>query len=288
MALVSLTSYRILQNARNIGLNVHFNTITPSDGNCFYHSVLDGLQNTVGCIPYIGHHHQLRLETCQWVRRHPNSDFILNWLQQNPSSLNNVIFAQEQPTVFATELCIRACSIMLGTAIVFTKADSTPAYPYDIFWPFQVVPPNLTLQSYQGPYLLIGHASDHFQSLFFHDFPPWKALGVPVPIVCISPTSNIMNNITNNNINSTRTPSFFKPTFKSFKGVPGSPPKKKVKTNKKEDILKNECDALNIPYVPPPANETLSELNKRRKALRELVNKHGKTKQTEDTLKKKA
>ena len=33
----------IVNNARQIGLNVRADTVTPGDGNCFYHAILQQL-----------------------------------------------------------------------------------------------------------------------------------------------------------------------------------------------------------------------------------------------------
>ena len=36
----------IATNVRQIGLNVHVDTVTPGDGNCFYHGTLQQLQRS--------------------------------------------------------------------------------------------------------------------------------------------------------------------------------------------------------------------------------------------------
>ena len=51
----------IVNNARQIGLNVCADTVTPGDGNCFYHAILQQLQR---CEINIDHHSShLNLDT---------------------------------------------------------------------------------------------------------------------------------------------------------------------------------------------------------------------------------
>ena len=156
----------ICSKANSIGLNVGYNRITPADGNCFYHAVIEGLAHNGES--YHGTYSTLRNEVVQFVRNNENSQFVRSWLAQNLSAnLIAYINSQRFNGVFANELFIRGTAVYLNTTIVFTKETSTPTYQYDVFWPTNIVPENETLQNFEGPYILIGHGSNHFQSLLF-------------------------------------------------------------------------------------------------------------------------
>ena len=50
----------IVNNARRIGLNVHADDVTPGDGNCFYHALLQQLQRSDISIDYFSTHLTLK------------------------------------------------------------------------------------------------------------------------------------------------------------------------------------------------------------------------------------
>ena len=49
----------IVNNARQMGLNVHGDNVTPGDGNCFYHAFLQQLQRSDIVIDYHSSHFNL-------------------------------------------------------------------------------------------------------------------------------------------------------------------------------------------------------------------------------------
>ena len=209
---MSTSHNNICTKARSIGLNVYFEKFTPGDGNCFYHSVIEGLKHNANAIGvpsyYKGSYASLRIDTVQYVMDHKSSEFVSTWVEQNLlidvdilkvqpeyvdkdlgtivksenirkiDKLEDILCRQRIPGTFALELFIRAAAIFLQTAIVFTKETSTIVYPYDVFWPWEVVPVDQSLQNYDGPYILIGHANNHFQSLYFNGLPPWKLISI--------------------------------------------------------------------------------------------------------------
>ena len=71
----------IVNNARQIGLNVCADTVTPGDGNCFYHAILQQLQRSeINIDHHSSHlnldtlptHLELRVAICEYVQQHQN------------------------------------------------------------------------------------------------------------------------------------------------------------------------------------------------------------------------
>lgn len=67
----------IVNNARQLGLNVRADNITPGDGNCFYHALLQQLQRSDISIDYhsthlilnpLPSHLELGTAICEYVR----------------------------------------------------------------------------------------------------------------------------------------------------------------------------------------------------------------------------
>ena len=72
----------IVNNARRIGLNVRDDNVTPGDGNCFYHALLQQLQKSDISIGYhpthlilnpLPSHLELRTAICEYVQQHQNN-----------------------------------------------------------------------------------------------------------------------------------------------------------------------------------------------------------------------
>ena len=71
----------IVNNARRIGLNVRTDDVTPGDGNCIYHALLQQLQRSDISIDYHSTHLilnplpsrlALRTAICEYVQQHQN------------------------------------------------------------------------------------------------------------------------------------------------------------------------------------------------------------------------
>ena len=79
----------IENNAKQIGLNVHADEVTPGDGNCFYHAILQQLQRTDITIDHnitylsLNHplpsHLDLKVAICEYVQQHQND---ITYIQQ--------------------------------------------------------------------------------------------------------------------------------------------------------------------------------------------------------------
>ena len=280
-------SQKICAKARSIGLDVYYEKETPGDGNCFYHSLIEGLQyNAVGKFPtYRGSHTTLRMETVDYVNEHLTSDFVVTWMEQNlkkdldeavknpeyqykdmvtivqsenvrdKEKMVEIIRRQRMKGVYASELFIRAASILLKTAIVFTKETSTTDYQYDVFWPWEVVPADQSLEVYDGPYILIGHGNNHFQSLRFYGMPPWK--------VCT--TSSMESN--NNAIKAERISPLHMVSTQNKNGIIIN----KTPLTRIDIILKQRCEDLNISFEAPSEDESRRSCDKRRKRIKDAI-----------------
>lgn len=169
--------YAVAQNivlkAQSIGLNVVFERPTIGDGNCFYHAVVECAKKNG---TFYGSHKDLRFAAADFVSKHRNDDFVVNWEETHINeNADESIVRQFLLGVHVTELFIHATAMLLDTVIIITKADSTSEYPYCIFWPslssLGVTP---QLKEYTGRYILLGHSMEHFQSLFFSGIPHWE------------------------------------------------------------------------------------------------------------------
>ena len=68
----------ILHNARSIGLQVTYDKVTPTDGNCFYHAVIESL--SYYGINFQGTHLSLRQEVVNYVRQNENLVFVQTYI----------------------------------------------------------------------------------------------------------------------------------------------------------------------------------------------------------------
>ena len=121
----------IVNNARQIGLNVHADTATPGDGNCFYHAILQQLQRSEIVIDqHSSHlnldplptHLELRVAICEYVQHHQND---IAYIQEYRTLYNNVLYDKYNMTwensineqshngVYVTELFIKTTAMLL-------------------------------------------------------------------------------------------------------------------------------------------------------------------------------
>ena len=165
-----------VSKARSLGLNVEALFTTPSDGNCFYHALIETL--SLSNKPYPGNFRDLRQEIVTFVEANRDAAFVRSWITvarfegliSESVDLDFLIRQQYRNSVYADKLFISAAARKLNIVILVTRNDSTPRYPFAIFWPMDVREDaddvNLLL-SYSGTKVLIGHAHLHFQSLKF-------------------------------------------------------------------------------------------------------------------------
>ena len=124
--------YEAISNkALSIYLNVSALRPTSGDGNCFYQSIIDALSETD--TPYHGNHIDLWMVAVSYIVANLDLDHVQNWRLTIDADFSAVIQRQCRPGSYANELFIRATAIILNTAILFTKDDSTLAYPFDCF-----------------------------------------------------------------------------------------------------------------------------------------------------------
>lgn len=137
----------IVNNARRIGLQVCSDRVTPGDGNCFYHAVLQQMQRndihaTSDVFQYpLPTHLELRQLICRYVQEQQND---IPYIQQYRTFYNNVLHEEYNMTwdeflanqshngVHATELFIKTTAVFIGLNIHITTQYCTTAHPYNV------------------------------------------------------------------------------------------------------------------------------------------------------------
>ena len=150
----------ILHNARSIGLQVTYDKATPTDGNCFYHAVVESL--SYYGINFQGTHLSLRKEVANYVRQNENLAFV---------QTNILTLPEKESFSHATELFVFATAMYLSIFILVTMEISNGENPYVIHYPNEQAS-HLHNVDCPGTFIiLIGHSNTfkHFQSLKFID-----------------------------------------------------------------------------------------------------------------------
>ena len=169
----------VTNNARRVGLHVHADEVTPGDGNCFYHAILQQLQRS----EIVAEHHpshlnlnplptylELRAAICEYVQQNQNSipyiqqyhTFYINELYEEYNmTWDNFLIEQTHSGVYATELFIKTTTVLVGINICITSEYCTQQHPYNIVtstWSDE--------ETHHVNSLLLGNISGlHFQSL---------------------------------------------------------------------------------------------------------------------------
>ena len=166
----------ILGNARSIGLQVMYDRVTPADGNCFYHAVIE-------CLSYCGINFRgtnlsLRREVVNYVRQNENLPFVQTYILtlREGESFSQHLTAQENAGTHATELFTLATAMYLNIVILVTMEISNLENQYVIHYPNEELR-YLHMVDYPGTFIIIGHSNTlrHFQSLkFIGNNLPWK------------------------------------------------------------------------------------------------------------------
>ena len=140
---------QIVINARQIGLNVSAGDITPGDGNCFYHALLqqicrfETLDSMIPLTP-IPNHLQLRRIICQYIQDNRSEisyiqeyrELYTNVLQYEYNlSWDDFLIQQMCNGVYATELFIKVAAVLLRCNIYITSELCTETHPYNIITP---------------------------------------------------------------------------------------------------------------------------------------------------------
>ena len=134
MSVVSSMANIIVQNAREIGLDVSADEITPCDGNCFYHAIVQQVHRPVirdEVTSLLTSHSELRGIVCQYIRLHQNAiEYIRNYrtlynqtlhVDHNHITWSDFINEQSCNGTYATELFIKATAVMIGIDIHITS-----------------------------------------------------------------------------------------------------------------------------------------------------------------------
>ena len=114
----------ILHNARSIGLQATYDKATPTDGNCFYHAVVESL--SYYGINFQGTHLSLRMEVVNYVRQNENLAFVQTYILTLP---------EKESFLHATELFVFATAMYLSIFILVTMEISNGENPYVIHYP---------------------------------------------------------------------------------------------------------------------------------------------------------
>ena len=158
---------RIVNHAKQIGLNVCYVQETPGDGNCMYHSIIQSLNNYG--LSYAGGHIKLRNDVVNTVITNANNSLIYDWIQvervDNPHfNLQKKCDDQRSIGIYGDELFLRGASILLQIPILVTDNSlCNRDRKYTIFWP-EDVGEDINKPSDDEMYILLGNCkvSQHF------------------------------------------------------------------------------------------------------------------------------
>ena len=158
---------------RRIGLSFSYNAITPGDGNCWYHSVVNQISRP-DINPLINSqfhslsHYDLRLRVVNYIRQNQENNLFIRqyrliWFQNNNNNNNNnscdwegLLNRQTIIGTWATELFCVATAMLLNVTIRITAQNSNRQSPYY----------SLNPEATSGAILFILNSNDnHFQSL---------------------------------------------------------------------------------------------------------------------------
>ena len=130
----------ILANARSVGFNdICYKNITPSDGNCWYHAVLDQIRR-----PDISHlfpayllnldHFQLRNSVLLFVLQNQNVNatiihFKTSMFQNNEQGWNVYLQRQGRNSSYASDIFCQSTAIFLNVRIETTSNISNALHP---------------------------------------------------------------------------------------------------------------------------------------------------------------
>ena len=157
---------RAVQISTNLaGIPAYFQTITPSDGNCFYHSLIESMQRT-DVKAYLPSHFQnldhlsLRTKIVEYVKFNLRKFLpgIFHYIPQG-QNLADYLNHQRRPAVDADHVFIQAAAYFIGLDINIVNPNSTIAKPF-------LKIDSETPQASNKPSILIAHLNNnHFQSL---------------------------------------------------------------------------------------------------------------------------
>ena len=124
-------AHTILQNALNVGLYVELDEITPGDGNCFYHVVIQQLHR-----PEIDRQlaHDFIQLNHELLRRSVCTEYKIFYQSVLSGGLDNMSWEafvqQNRVGTYATELFIKTIAVYIGVDVLITSENHTEEQPY--------------------------------------------------------------------------------------------------------------------------------------------------------------
>lgn len=120
---------QIVAHARNIGLsNIVYREITPGDGNCFYHAIVQQLrrreiQQLIPPQLHFQDHFQLRTAVVNFVRQNNDAPVCSNhrmFMTLTNEQWEIMLQNQSQPSIYVDEVFIRAIYVIYRTLPIIT------------------------------------------------------------------------------------------------------------------------------------------------------------------------
>ena len=163
----------MLENALKAGMSVKLDATTPADGNCFYFAIVQQmkrpeLRSHIRKELIDIDHHSLRTSVEKYIRA---IESCCTWIQNYKMLRENKNIAwgkylshQGTTGISADQLFIKATAAFIGIDIGVNSASCTKKEPLNII-PHHWLEPGEGNALNDRPHLVIGHHSDHFQSL---------------------------------------------------------------------------------------------------------------------------
>ena len=126
----------MVTTAGHLGEHLEYHAVTPGDGNCFYHALLDQIQNRpevseliapgVAQSEHLHDHFKLRQGMVNFVRE--TVDPLI--LGQSEVEFHDFLQKQACPATFAEDAVIQSAAIFLGVDIWLISAQNTAVSRY--------------------------------------------------------------------------------------------------------------------------------------------------------------
>ena len=211
-----------------------------------------------------GDFNDLRQEIVSYVDTNRQSECVVSYhnsftIEERATlDLDGLIRRHYVPGDYANELFFQATVEKLDILLLITNQHSTNLFPFLKFWPHRYRNDDtVTVSSFSGTKILIGHANLHFQSLKY--------------VHTTTTSNNVFGNVANrDNRESLK--------IKRMDNILGSlmvdfnASSKKSSINDKTDkLLRSKCGEFGINFIPPAIGESTSEIRKRRKVMKNQI-----------------
>ena len=249
-----MTSY-----AQHIGLDVYCSSVTPGDGSCWYHAVVEQIhrrQNFNQIEKHLRFYdaYLLRQAVVGFINKNEST---LPYIQQykalhinNEIEWRNILQQQENSTTFASTLFCLSTAKLLNVEIRITTLQSTRENPYY----------SLNVETTSGVTFIISNITNlHFQSL------------IPIGDVVLPPSIELNDHdlqiVDSECVKEEIDIRMEKSTLNPVK----------QEKRKKQNYQKKKMDSFELQakekifYIPPPENETYDERKLRIKYIRQQI-----------------